>query len=516
MKPPRVPEPHGPSLFRNPISFLGWNLTVISFFTGLVLIITDILWFSENVYNSIITYMVVPAFLFSGLALVVVGAVLEWKRRRRVGLVPEEQRYPHLDLNLIKHRRLLLMMVVVATLVVAISAVGGYQAYHFTESVTFCGLACHHVMIPEYTAYQGSPHARVTCVQCHIGEGANAYVRSKMSGLRQVWKYTLDTYHLPVEVPIANLRPARETCEQCHWPEKFSGDFARVFWYFQEDEENTPRAFHLLMKVGGASADTGRVGGIHWHVSREDTVEYWPSDEQRATIPWVRVTYGDGRSVVYRSDGAPEGDPPAHEIRTMDCMDCHNRPSHIYHSPKTSLNKALVSGRLDRHIPGLYRNALALLSEDYPDQPSAVAAIQARLHEVYAASLPAASLEATIAELSRIYTTTFFPEQGVDWRTYPNYIGHMHHPGCDRCHDGQHVAESGATISNECKQCHDIIAQPSGEAAFAPVAYEDQRFDHPGGEGWEEINCSACHQAGEAPPATLIERRRARKAETAG
>ncbi|MBE7559253.1 NapC/NirT family cytochrome c [bacterium] len=361
----RLPAPHGPSLLRNPLSFLGWMIATVSFFTGLVLIVTDIIWFSENVYNGIITYMIVPAFLFSGLALVAVGVILEWRRRRRAGLVPEEQRFPHLDLNLPRHRKVLTTIIVATTLVVAISAVGGYQAYHFTESVTFCGEACHKVMTPEFTAYQGSPHARVTCVQCHIGPGANAYVKSKASGLRQVWKYNLDTFELPVAVPIANLRPARETCEQCHWPEKFSGDFKRVFWYFAADEENTARAFHLLMKVGGASTDTGRVGGIHWHVSREDKVEYWASDAKRTSIPWVRVTYADGRSRVYRT--RTRGEPPAEEIRTMDCMDCHNRPSHIYYSPKTSLQKALVSGRLDRRIPRLYGTALELLSENYPD-----------------------------------------------------------------------------------------------------------------------------------------------------
>ncbi|MBE7561315.1 NapC/NirT family cytochrome c [bacterium] len=507
----RLPAPHGPSLLRNPLSFLGWMIATVSFFTGLVLIVTDIIWFSENVYNGIITYMIVPAFLFSGLALVAVGVILEWRRRRRAGLVPEEQRFPHLDLNLPRHRKVLTTIIVATTLVVAISAVGGYQAYHFTESVTFCGEACHKVMTPEFTAYQGSPHARVTCVQCHIGPGANAYVKSKASGLRQVWKYNLDTFELPVAVPIANLRPARETCEQCHWPEKFSGDFKRVFWYFAADEENTARAFHLLMKVGGASTDTGRVGGIHWHVSREDKVEYWASDAKRTSIPWVRVTYADGRSRVYRSEGAPEGEPPAEEIRTMDCMDCHNRPSHIYYSPKTSLQKALVSGRLDRRIPRLYGTALELLSENYPDKPTALAAIEAGLREVYADSLSSASLEATIAELSRIYQNTFFPEQGVDWRTYPNHIGHMHYPGCDRCHDNQHVDEHGASISNDCNLCHDIIAQPSGEAAFGPVPYVEQPFEHPGGEGWEGMRCSDCHAAEAPPPSTLMLRRGARK-----
>ena len=94
-----------------------------------------------------------------------------------------------------------------------ISAVGSYQAYEFTDSVQFCGQLCHTVMHPEFTAYQASPHARVACVDCHVGSGAGWYVKSKLSGARQVYYTALGTYPRPIPTPgrttcVLRRRPA--------------------------------------------------------------------------------------------------------------------------------------------------------------------------------------------------------------------------------------------------------------------------------------------------------------------
>ena len=511
---PRRPR----SALQNPTTFIGWILIVVAFVTALILMLADFIWFRHSVYNSIITYMIAPGFIFIGVALVLAGYFAELRHRKKVGM--EEFRYPRIDLNHKRARKWLLVATALITVFVSISAVGGYQAYHFTESVEFCGQACHDVMVPEYTAYQQSPHARVACVECHIGAGAEWYVKAKLTGLHQVWAYAMDSYELPIDVPVHNLRPARDICEQCHWPSKFSGNFERVYWYFEQNEENTPRAFHLLMKVGGASPTTGRVGGIHWHVSRDEKVEYWSSDEDRTVIPWVRVTYEDGRTVVFASDDAPEGGPPAGEIRNMDCMDCHNRPSHIYYSPRHSLTKGMVAGLLDRHVPNLFATSLDLLSADYETKAGAEEAIAAGILAAYGDSLPSASVETITEELQGMFAKTRFPEQGVDWRTYPNFIGHMFYPGCDRCHDGMHTSEAGEAIRNDCRLCHNIIAQPTGEAAFGPVMFQEQEFDHPGGEGWDVLPCSDCHRVEEPPKSTLMRTRagegKAEEAETAG
>ena len=92
-------------------------------------------------------------------------------------------------------------------------------------------------MKPEFTAYQNSPHARVECVACHIGPGASWFVRSKLSGLRQVFAVTFHTYETPIPTPVHNLRPARETCEACHWPQKYGEDRLRVINKYGDDEK---------------------------------------------------------------------------------------------------------------------------------------------------------------------------------------------------------------------------------------------------------------------------------------
>ena len=108
------------------------------------------------------------------------------------------------------------------------------------DSVTFCGQTCHTVMQPEFTAYQNSPHSRVECVKCHIGPGAAWFVQSKLSGVGQVFAVTFNTYPRPIPTPVHNLRPARETCEACHWPQKYGEDRLRVIHKFADDETNTP------------------------------------------------------------------------------------------------------------------------------------------------------------------------------------------------------------------------------------------------------------------------------------
>lgn len=504
---PHAAGHHGPLLIPNRLSFLGMLVSLVSFVTVVVLIAADFLWFREQVYSSIITYLVVPGFLIGGLCLTVLGYVLAWWRDRHG--YREIGRYPVIDLNSPERRRGIAVVIGIAALFVALSSVGGYKAYHLTESVAFCGQACHGVMEPEHTAYLGSPHARVKCVECHIGSGANWYVKSKMSGLRQVYAYAFNTYKLPVQVPIHNLRPAQETCEQCHWPEKFSGSVVRVFWHHAQDEGNTPRAFHLLMKIGGGSSRTGTVEGIHWHVSRAHKVEYWAADRQRLDIPWVRVTHADGEQVVYARDGAET--PPEDQLRVMDCIDCHNRPAHVYRSPERTINEAFAHGRLDRTMPNLLEHSLELFDKEYPTAAAARAAFDQHLRETYGDRIPEASVTAAVAALGDIYAGNIFPQQGVDWRTYPSHIEHYRFPGCFRCHDGQHVSPEGVAIRNNCNLCHDIIAQPVGDACFAEQQYQVQPFEHPGGEGWEEMACTDCHAA--PPPSTPLRNPRTAKAE---
>ena len=185
-----------------------------------------------------------------------------------------------------------------------LSAAGSYRAYQFTDSVRFCGQLCHTVMKPEYTAYLQSPHARVACVDCHVGPGASWYVRSKLSGTYQVYAAVFHKYPRPIPTPVANLRPAQQTCEQCHWPRKFYGAQLKVFYHYADDEKNSPRQIRMLINTGGAEPTAGLPSGIHWHMNIANKITYIASDAQRQVIPWVQAEDMQGKVTVYKAKGS--------------------------------------------------------------------------------------------------------------------------------------------------------------------------------------------------------------------
>ncbi len=472
-----------PSLLANWLSLVGMILAASSFFAVICLLVIDLIDGFTNPYLGILTYMVTPGFLVSGILLILVG--MAWERRRRRRLAPGEvAKHPRIDFNDPKHRRTFVTVVTLTIVFLLLSALGAYRTYHFTESVQFCGEICHTVMKPEYTAYKNSPHARVTCVQCHIGSGADWFVKSKLSGSYQVYAVLANKYPKPIPTPIANLRPAQETCEQCHWPSKFFGNVERVNHHYLADPTNSAWTIRLLMKVGGGDPDSGPVGGIHWHMNIANKVEYIATDDARQKIPWVRVTDRDGKVRVYESTENPltPEQVAAAKPRQMDCIDCHNRPSHIYNPPARSVNVAMSTGKIDPKIPNIKKLAVEALTGEYQTTEEALAAIKQKV--------PAA----TVAEVQKIYTQNFFPEMKVNWRTYPNNIGHTIFPGCYRCHDGKHKSTDGHVIKNDCNSCHTIIGQ--GAAAVAgPISPNGLEFQHPTdiADMWKEMNCAECH-----------------------
>jgi hypothetical protein len=496
-----VPEARGikqRSLLENWISLLGAIVAACAFFAVIILIAFDLLGESHSPYLGILTYLVTPGFLVAGLLLVVVGVLAE--RRRRHHLAPGEvPRHPRIDFNSPRHRKILSGVVVVAFIFLVTTALGTYRAYHFTESVSFCGETCHEVMKPEFTAYQSSPHARVTCVQCHIGSGAGWFVRSKLSGMYQVYATLANKYPQPIPTPIENLRPAQETCEQCHWPRKFFGNAERVNYHFMSDSANSPWTIRLLMKIGGGDAEHGPAGGIHWHMNITNRVEYIHTDSVRQVIPWVRVTTADGSVTVYQAEGdtLSGAQVDSAEIRVMDCMDCHNRPSHTFQAPARSVNLALGTGRLSAALPFIKQRAVALLTASHDGTAQALRTIDSSLTEQYRGHASPDAVRQAVAEVQRIYQTNFFPEMKASWSAYPNNLGHTIFPGCYRCHDGKHRSAEGRTVSHSCTACHTIIAQ-GPEGAAEPIAPEGVEFRHPVdiGEMWREVNCAVCHTGG--------------------
>jgi nitrate/TMAO reductase-like tetraheme cytochrome c subunit len=444
--------PQRKGMFRNWLSLIGVVIATGSVFAVLFLFATELFIPRSNPYMGILVYILAPIFFFFGIGLMIIGLWVQRQQKADGALV--------VDLTRPRDRRLLGIFISGGLLFLLCSTIGSYQTYNYTDSVQFCGTACHVPMKPEYTAYLHSPHARVACVECHVGAGAEWYVKSKLNGVHQLYDVVMGTIPRPIETPIDNLRPARATCEQCHWPERFIGDIDRTYYHYLSDETNTPFAVRLLLKAGGGGLN-GTMSGIHWHVSQNFKIQYIATDAQRQNVPWVSVTdIGTGKITVYR-DVSFTNDPAKYSARTMDCIDCHTRPSHDFLSPDDAVDAAIHAGLLDRSVLWVRSNVVATLIAPYQTTDEAMQKIASCLHASYP---KLAGVDAVVAETELIYHENFFPEMKTDWRVHPDNIGHKISAGCFRCHDGNHTTEDGKqTISADCNLCHIILSQGSGK-----------------------------------------------------
>ena len=498
-KNPAPPKKRYPSTFYNMISMVGTAIAVISLALIIFMMALEYFADSHSPYVGIIAFLILPAFLVLGLAIAAVG-VIRQNRRRKLGL-PSTEQLPKIDFNNPTHFRATVLVGGGFIFFLALTAFGSYQAFEYTESDAFCGTVCHVEMKPEYTAYSVSPHARVGCVKCHIGSGAEWFVKAKISGMYQVYAVLFDKVPRPIETPIENLRPSRDTCEQCHWPAHFYNEKLVVHDYFGYEEDNTHWKLQLLMKIGGGGED-GPAKGIHWHMNINNTIEYVATDRKRLDIPWVKSIRPDGTEKIYRnvdSDFSDE-DLAGYTPRKMDCIDCHNRPTHHYNPPAKLVNRAMTLEQVSQDLPDIKWLLVELMSEEYETTEEAMAAIEAGVNKHYTEEHPelvasrAEDIANAIAAAQRLFSTNIFPEMRVSWREFPDHIGHLTSPGCFRCHDGLHETESGEVLSRDCNVCHTIVAQErkTGETL---VSLDSVEYVHPediDGE-WKETNCSECH-----------------------
>jgi hypothetical protein len=503
---PQTPRHESGSLIRNSISLLGAALATAALATIVFLFLVNLISVQPSPYVGVLLFMVAPAFLLFGIILILLGMALERRRRRRgkPGAVP---RFPAIDLNVPAQRSAFAFFVSCAAVFVLISAVGSYRTYEFTDSVQFCGQTCHAVMSPEYTTYLQSPHARVECVQCHVGPGAGWYVRSKLSGSYQVYSAIFHKYPRPIPTPVENLRPAQQTCEQCHWPRKFYGAQLKVFYHYGQDEKNTPRQIRLLINTGGAEPSAGIASGIHWHMNIGNRITYIATDAQRQVIPWVQAEDTHGKVTVYaaKDAGLTHAQIDKSTKHLMDCVDCHDRPSHIFTPPDRSVDDSLFAGRIDASIPFIKQQAVTALTKSYNSTEEGLRGIDSDIREFYRTKYPdlsrdrQSSINAAVTDLQHIYQSTIFPYMKVDWRTHPNNLGHFYTPGCFRCHDGQHVSTDGKVIPKDCNTCHTVLAQME---SGTPVMRREEGvpFQHPVDLGdMTQVNCSDCHTGGVGP-----------------
>ncbi|MEI6073430.1 MAG: NapC/NirT family cytochrome c [Verrucomicrobiae bacterium] len=480
-------------LIRNWISLAGAVIAAGSFFAFLLLFALDLFAERGNPYMGILAYLVAPCFLLLGIALVLLGYWLHLRQERRA----RDDAPPvalTIDFSRPRDRRILSVFIAMSVVFLFLTAVGSYQTYQFTESVHFCGQSCHLPMDPEFVTSQHSPHARVECVACHVGNGASAYLKTKISGMRQLYHMVRSDFPRPIQLNPDKLRPARETCEHCHWPQKFTGGFERTFRHYLSDEKNTPFSVRLLVKVGGGDRRSGPVGGIHWHMNLANKIEYISTDEQQRNIPWVRHTDAKGVVTEYRNPDF-KGDLAKYPVHKMDCIDCHNRPAHNFLSPNDAVDISLASERMDASIPWVKSKVVAALSAPYATREEALKKIESSLRAAYPGDPKA---DALIAEAQAIYKDNFFPEMKADWRSYPDHLSHKNWDGCFRCHDGKHKTADGkgAIKANDCKSCHLILAQGSDEE-MTKLNAKGFDFFHIDGE-YSDFSCTDCH-TGAAP-----------------
>ncbi len=279
-----------PRVVYNRLSLIGAAIAILALIVfAFLFFLQTLVGGSRSPYAGLVIFIAVPTVFLFGAVLIPIGIFIEWERLKHGG-AQSIPRFPIIDLNNPQHQNAMLIFLVGSVLLLVLATFSGYKAYNETDSVAFCGVLCHKVMSPEYTAYQNSPHARVRCVDCHVGPGADWFVRSKLSGAYQVYAVLFHKYPQPIPVPISNLRPAQETCEQCHWPERFFGAQQKKLVHFLPDKENTRWETDLLIKTGGGSPESGLTEGIHWHMNIANRVEYIATDEKRQEIPWVRMS----------------------------------------------------------------------------------------------------------------------------------------------------------------------------------------------------------------------------------
>jgi len=489
-----------PSAFYNSITFIGGYVAAVCAGLIVLLIGWEYLSHDHSPYMGVIAFVALPAAMILGLLVAGFG-IARQLRRRHMGL-PSTEKLPRIDLNNPAHYRATLGITLGGAIFLVATGFGSFQAYEYTESDEFCGTMCHTVMTPEYTAYQVSPHARVGCVRCHIGPGAEWFVRSKLSGAYQVYSVIFNKYSKPIETPIRNLRPSRDTCEQCHWPSHFLGEKMVTHDYFSSDDENTHWRLELLMKTGSGGAGMTKAHGIHWHVAENVEITYAASDDRRLEIPWVKYKGPDGVEKVFRDTEADVDDATVAglEQRTMDCIDCHNRPTHHYNAPYRLINEAMAAGRISPRLPGAKGLLVDLMTSEYESTEEAMAGIASGVRENYADSRdeigPDAEtlIEQAVTVTQELYGNNIFPEMKVDWRGFPDHIGHLTTPGCFRCHDGNHATEDGEVIPHDCTLCHAIVKQEvkSGEV-FESLAGVEYHHPEDIDEEWKVTKCSECH-----------------------
>jgi nitrate/TMAO reductase-like tetraheme cytochrome c subunit len=456
-------------LSANWVGAAGVVLTTSSFVLFILAEALRILGLITNAYIGLITYLALPALFVLGLLLIPIGW---WIFRRRTRKTTRELLSERFEADFLEARprgsKLFNTIAILTVLNVIFLAAGSTRMLRFMDQPEFCGTACHSVMSPEWTTYQQSSHARVRCVDCHVGEGLEAEFDAKLNGAWQMISVTFDLYERPIPTPVHNLRPARETCEKCHWPDAFYGNRIKRVVHFADDRDSTPRYTTLSLKIG--SGRGVKRGEIHWHVAGHNQVRYLQADDKRLAMHWVEVRKPDGgyRRFNNRKLADPGSWEDEQQLRILDCVDCHNRATHIFEDPEEAVDRRIASGLIDRSLPYIKRQSLEALTGSYP-KGKARESIDLDLRGYYRLYHPeqiaqnGPAIDSAVEALRQAHARNIHERMQVTWNVYPDHLGHRRGPGCRRCHSPDLLDERGEAIPSDCTLCHSILAYESEE-----------------------------------------------------
>ena len=440
----------------NPTSLIGGAITSAAAFTLIGYWVVSFFGHggSSNPYLGIIFYLLLPGLFILGLVLIAVGILLRRNHLKAIGQIPSI--FPDIDLRDPRFRHGIDFVVIATFINFVIVGTASYRGVAYMDKPSFCGQSCH-VMAPEWTAYHVSPHSGVACTDCHIAAGIPGFVHAKVNGTKQLFMVMFHDYPRPI-LAGDKLPPASTTCLNCHNPDTYIGDKLVVKTSYADDEKNSKTSTIALLNVGGRDAFS-RLSGIHGaHMGK---IEYIATDSTHQTIPWISKTNADGSATEFVSAGVKG--PPVGQKRTMDCLDCHNRAAHSFDTAEDALNKDMALGSPSPSLPFVHKEGLALIQAKYTSEDAAKTAITSGLMTFYRAQYPAiwngqqAQVKQAAETLATIYSTNIFPFMNVSWGTHPNNLGHNDYPGCFRCHDGNHTAKAGASITNDCSACHNLL-----------------------------------------------------------
>lgn len=436
------------------LSLLGAGIVTTAAICWILALPSQIRGHVSNPYIGILLFVILPLLFVLGLLLIPAGVFLS-RRRIRQGLTEAMDRPTSM-------RRLAIFLAVTTFFNIVIASQLTYRAVEHMETTQFCGQSCH-VMKPEFTAYQNAIHSRVLCVDCHVAPGAAGWVQSKLAGTRQLLAVALNNHPRPIESAMESDRlvPSSETCENCHWPQVGGNVRLRVIPNYKDDEQNTASQTVLSMVIGGSTGS-----GIHGsHFGPGIKIRYAAADSKRESIPWVEYR-NEKQSVLrtYKTAETKNVDVSKLPTHDMQCVDCHNRPAHVFELPERAVNRAMAAGEIDPSLPFVKKKSMELLNASYRDQEEAERKIVDGLQLYYRQSYPqisadrGAEVQRSAKAVSAIYARNVFPDLKVTWGTYPNHLGHTDSPGCFRCHDDGHTSADNKTITQDCTSCHDMLA----------------------------------------------------------